>query len=315
MADATTHGTGIEWTHVPGYKGETWNPVRGCVKISPGCKHCYAETFAERWRGVADHPYEQGFDLRLVPEKLDEPLRAKDPRAYFVNSMSDLHQEGVPHDFIRQVYGVMGVTKRHLYMVLTKRPELMAASVKRMDGDARYVTIQSDWRSRTYLHTDNALKSVAPGRHIVLSPHGAAGLPPNVWLGVSVEDSKYGLPRVDILRTIPAAVRFLSIEPLLEDLGPLDLSGIHWVIVGGESGPGARWFSTEWLEKIIVQCKAQGVPVFVKQLGANPGRPRLETLGSGLVPLRLKSKKGGGESEWPAHLRGLKQFPQIVRAA
>lgn len=268
----TTHGTGIEWTHVPGYKGETWNPVRGCTKISPGCKFCYAETFAERWRGVAGHPYEQGFDLRLVPEKLDEPLRHKRPRAYFVNSMSDLHHDGVPTSFLDVVYNTMGVCQNHLFMVLTKRPQNMA--VFHHGYDRR--------------------------------PH------PNVWLGVSVEDRQYGLPRVDILRTIPAAVRFLSIEPLLEDLGSLDLSGIHWVIVGGESGPGARRFSIEWLEKIVVQCMAQGVATFVKQLGAHPGSP---TLDGGLVRLRLNSRKGSDESEWPAHLRGIKQFPTIVRSA
>ncbi len=247
-----THGTGIEWTHVPGYKGETWNPVRGCVKISPGCKHCYAETFAQRWRGVADHPYEQGFDLRLVPEKLIEPLRAKKPRAYFVNSMSDLHQDGIPHKFFS-------------------------------------------------------------GQFIQENIRALAEAPlPNVWLGVSVEDRKYGLPRVDILRQVPAAVRFLSIEPLLEDLGPLDLSGIHWVIIGGESGPGARPFDVDWAERIVIQCKEQGVPVFLKQLGAAP----IQVFG-GLVPIRLnlKSKKGSDEAEWPSHLRGLKQFPQIVRAA
>ena len=136
--------------------------------------------------------------------------------------------------------------------------------------------------------------------------------PPNIWLGVSVEDRKYGLPRVDILRQVPAAVRFLSVEPLLEDLGPLDLSGIHWVIIGGESGPGARPFDIDWAEQIVIQCKEQGVPVFLKQLGAAP----IQVFG-GLVPIRLnlKSKKGSDEAEWPSHLRGLKQFPQIVRAA
>jgi protein gp37 len=199
----TNHGTGIEWTHVPGYKGETWNPVRGCTKISPGCKHCYAETFAERWRGVPGHPYEQGFDLRLVPEKLDEPLRATAPRAYFVNSMSDLHQDGVPYNFLLRAYEAMVACPWHLFMVLTKRAENMRSAVLSME-DASYVT---PW---------------------VEHPLG----PPNVWLGVSVEDRKYGLPRVDILRTIPAAVRFLSVEPLLEDLGDIDLTGIHWDITG-----------------------------------------------------------------------------------
>ena len=293
------HGTGIEWTHVPGYKGETWNPVRGCFKVSPGCKNCYAKTTAERFRGVPDHPYEQGFDLRLVPEKLDEPLRAKKPRAYFVNSMSDLHQDGVPYEFVRQVYGVMHATARHLYMVLTKRPELMRESIERMLQPGESVK-------------PVVIPSVDAGKPRDAYIGGAFrnGPTQNTWLGVSVENRKHGLPRVDILRTIPAAVRFLSIEPLLEHLGPIDLTGIHWVIIGGESGPGARTFNISWAEDIIHQCIAQGVPVFPKQLGAAP----VQMATSGLVQLRLKSKKGGDESEWPPHLRGIKQFPEIVRA-
>ena len=266
-----THGTNIEWTHVPGYKGETWNPVRGCVKISPGCKHCYAETTAERFRGVPGHAYEQGFDLRLAPWLLPKPLRHRKPRAYFVNSMSDLHQDGVPREFLSRCYDVMHECKRHIFMVLTKRADNMRSAAGLM-----------------YTASDD-----------------------NVWLGVSVEDRKYGLPRVDILRTIPAAVRFLSIAPLLEDLGPLDLSGIHWVIIGGESGPGARLFDIDWAEQIVIQCKEQGVPVFLKQLGAAPVR----SFGDMPIKIRLKSKKGSDEAEWPSHLRGLKQFPQIVRAA
>lgn len=284
----SVHGTGIEWTHVPGYKGETWNPVRGCTKVSPGCKHCYAETFAERWRGVVmpngePHAYHQGFDLRLVPEKLDEPLRKRDPRAYFVNSMSDLHQDGVPYDFLLRTYEIMASCPRHLFMVLTKRAESMRSAVLSME-DASHVT---PW---------------------VEHPTG----PPNVWLGVSVEDRKYGLPRVDILRAIPAAVRFLSIEPLLEDLGDIDLTGIHWVIVGGESGNKARDFDIAWARRIVAQCREQGVAAFVKQLGAAPvGRVPMGGL-EAIVPLRLKSKKGADESEWPDDLRGIKEWPRCV---
>ncbi|HEY8380286.1 MAG TPA: phage Gp37/Gp68 family protein [Nannocystis sp.] len=264
------HDTGIEWTHVPGYKGSTWNPIRGCVKVSPGCKHCYAETFAERWRGVSGHPYEQGFDLRLVPEKLDEPLRASSPRAYFVNSMSDLHQPGVPFDFIVDVYNTMAKAERHLFMVLTKRAAKMRDDILSMK-DASF---------------DNAYTE---------HPLGI----PNVWLGVSVEDRKYGVPRVDVLRTIPAAVRFLSCEPLLEDLGDLDLTGIDWVIIGGESGRKARPFAFEWARRIVAQCREQGVPVFVKQPGDNP------TANGGLVQVRSKSDRvalaihGLDVREWP----------------
>ena len=216
-------GSAIEWTDA------TWNPVRGCTKISPGCKHCYAETFAERWRGIPDHPYGQGFDLRLVPEKLDEPLRWKRPRRIFVNSMSDLFQVGVDEPFIRRVFDTMNAANWHTYQVLTKRADRMLA-------------------------TTRALPLA-----LVQQSH--------IWLGVSVEDRRYGLPRIDLLRQTPAAVRFLSIEPLLEDLGELDLGGIHWVIVGGESGPGARPMSKAWVTSIQQQCREQRVPFFFKQWG------------------------------------------------
>lgn len=270
--------TGIEWTHVPGYTGATWNPVRGCTKISPGCKHCYAETFAERWRGIPGHPYEQGFDLRLVPEKLDEPLRATKPRAYFVNSMSDLHQDGIPEAFVHQAYAVMQATPRHLFMVLTKRAQNMANAVARMQM---------------------ARGSVAIGETLSLSGPFHNMTPDNVWLGVSVEDRKFGLPRIDVLRDVPAAVRFLSIEPLLEDLGDLDLRGIDWVIVGGESGRKARPFDEAWAVNIVRQCKDQGVPVFVKQPGDAP------TVSGKLVQVRSKSDRsvlarwGIDIREWP----------------
>ena len=185
----------IEWTDA------TWNPVRGCTKISPGCKHCYAETFAERFRGVKGHPYEQGFDLRLVPEKLMEPLRWRAPRRVFVNSMSDLFQDGVPDNYIQSVADVMVQAHWHTYQILTKRSPRMRDLLK---TKLRY-----------------------------------AAAKPHIWWGTSVEDKKYGVPRIEHLRSAPARVRFLSIEPLLEDLGALNLSGIDWVIVGGESGPGA----------------------------------------------------------------------------
>jgi protein gp37 len=213
----------IEWTDA------TWNPVRGCTKISPGCKHCYAETFAERFRGVAGHPYEQGFDLRLVPDKLPEPLRWTTPRVIFVNSMSDLFHEDVPDDYIGAVARVMALGNWHTYQVLTKRAK----------------------RLRALLGSKLAF---------------AARLP-HIWWGVSVEDRRYGLPRVAELSSSAATVRFLSVEPLLEDLGTVDLSEIHWVIVGGESGPGARTLRFEWVESIREQCERIGVPFFFKQWG------------------------------------------------
>lgn len=213
----------IEWTDA------TWNPVRGCTKVSPGCKHCYAETFSERFRGVPGHPFEFGFDLRLVPEKLGDPIRWATPRRIFVNSMSDLFHEHVPDDYIEQVCQVMLAANWHTYQILTKRPERMRDLMK------------------------SRLRSTASARHI--------------WWGVSVENRRHGLPRIDRLREANASVAFLSIEPLLEDLGDFDLSGIGWVIVGGESGHGARPIKPEWVRAIRKQCRKAKVPFFFKQWG------------------------------------------------
>lgn len=216
------HST-IEWTDA------TWNPVRGCTKISPGCKLCYAEVFAERFRGVPGHPYEQGFDLRLVPEKLAEPLRWQTPKMIFVNSMSDLFHEGVPDEYIEAVARVMVKAEWHTYQILTKRSARMASLLR------------------------GRLRFAAKAAHI--------------WWGVSVENREYGLPRLRDLQTSPAAIRFLSVEPLLEELGSLNLSGIHWVIVGGESGHGARLLKKEWVTSIRDQCNDAGIPFFFKQWG------------------------------------------------
>jgi protein gp37 len=216
------HST-IEWTDA------SWNPVRGCTKITPGCARCYAERFAERFRGVKGNAFEQGFDLRLVPEMLPKPFEWATPKKIFVNSMSDLFHEGVPDAFIADIAGVMQMADWHTYQVLTKRSERMAQLL------------------------GTALR-------------GAAGLP-NVWWGVSVENKKHGLPRVEHLRHTPAVVRFLSVEPLLEDLGEIDLAGIHWVIVGGESGARPRPMREEWVTSIRDQCSPAGVPFFFKQWG------------------------------------------------
>jgi len=215
--------TKIEWTD------HTWNPIRGCTKISPGCQHCYAETFAERFRGVSGHPYEQGFDLRLVPGKLAEPLRWSGSKMVFVNSMSDLFHRDVPDDYIEEVCRVMVQADWHTYQVLTKRSE----------------------RLRDLLSTRLAFAATAP----------------QIWWGVSVEDRRYGLPRVEHLRQAPAGLRMLSVEPLLEDLGTLDLEGIGWVIVGGESGHGARPLERDWVVSIRDQCRRASVPFFFKQWG------------------------------------------------
>jgi protein gp37 len=213
----------IEWTDA------TWNAIRGCDKVSPGCKNCYAQTFAERWRGIPGHAFEQGFDLRLVPEHLDDPVKWGKPRKIFVNSMSDLFHEGVPDAYIERVCRVMLAANWHTYQVLTKRPDRMAALLR------------------------GKLKEAAKAPHIL-------------W-GVSVEDRKHGVPRIAKLRKAQATNMFLSIEPLLEDLGEIDLSGISWVIVGGESGPRSRPIAADWVRSIRRQCRAAKVPFFFKQWG------------------------------------------------
>jgi protein gp37 len=212
----------IEWTDA------TWNPVTGCSKISPGCLHCYAERFAERFRGVPGHPFTDGFDLTLRPERLRQPLLWRSPRMIFVNSMSDLFHKDVPEPFLDSVFDTMEEARHHSFQVLTKRSSRMAEFTRR--------------------------------RYAFRSP------PPNVWLGVSVED---GLrkSRVVHLQATRAAVRFLSVEPLIGRVGALDLSGIHWVIVGGESGPGHRPMLQEWVEEVRDHCLAQRVAFFFKQWG------------------------------------------------
>jgi len=211
--------TKIEWTE------QTWNPVTGCTKVSPGCKHCYAETMAKRLTAMGAPGYDNGFEISLMSGRLDQPLKRKKPTIYFVNSMSDLFHEEIPFSFIDQVMETIEQTPQHTYQILTKRAERMAEYFE------------------------------------------ANAVPKNAWLGVSVEDKQYGLPRIDHLRTIKASIRFLSIEPLLEDLGRFDLQGIHWVIVGGESGPNARPMKPEWVDLIQKQCNRQKASFFFKQWG------------------------------------------------
>jgi protein gp37 len=208
----------IEWTNA------TWNPVTGCTKVSDGCKHCYAERFAERFRGVPDHPYSQGFDMKLWPDRLNIPLTWKEPRMIFVNSMSDLFHKDVPFEFIEDVFQVMKEAEHHTFQVLTKRSDRL-----------RELAPKLDW-------------------------------PDNVWMGVSVENMKVA-HRVDDLRDVPAAIRFLSCEPLLGSLKDLSLAGMQWVIVGGESGPGAREMKSEWVRELKGKCRSARIPFFFKQWG------------------------------------------------
>lgn len=209
----------IEWTE------QTWNPIVGCTKISPGCKHCYAESMARRLKAMGTPGYEAGFALTLLPDRLDDPLKRKKSTVYFVNSMSDLFHDKVPDTYIEQVFAVIAKTPHHTYQILTKRAARMARFFK------------------------------------------TRAVPANAWLGVSVEDRKYGVPRIDNLRKVPASIRFLSVEPLLEDVGDLNLSDIHWVIVGGESGAKARPMKTQWAESVQLQCERQEVAFFFKQWG------------------------------------------------
>lgn len=243
----------IEWTEA------TWNPVTGCTKVSPGCDNCYAETFAERWRGIPGHHFEQGFDVVLRPERLNQPLRWRRPRRVFVNSMSDLFHEKIPDRFIAEVFGVMAAAPRHAFQVLTKR-----------HGRMRSLVASEGFREAVYLSNN-----LDQGEHWPL---------PNVWLGVSVEDQKWADIRIPALLDTPAAVRWLSCEPLL---GPVDLTEvapgkvyanrgfvalvgeprIDWVVVGGESGRGARRMKCDWARSLRDQCTAAGVPFFFKQWG------------------------------------------------
>jgi protein gp37 len=211
----------IEWTD------HTWNPVTGCTKISPGCKHCYAETLAKRLQRMGAKGYENGFSITLLPDRLDAPRRRRKPTVWFVNSMSDVFHPEIPFEFIDRIFDTITATPHHRYQILTKRPE----------------------RMEEYFE------------------HRPA--PSNAWLGTSVEDRRYGVPRIDILRRVKSQVRFLSVEPLLEDVGILDLTGISWVIVGGESGPRARPMKPEWARSLRDQCEAAGVAFFFKQWGSH----------------------------------------------
>jgi protein gp37 len=296
--------TTIEWTD------ETWNPITGCTKVSQGCKNCYAEGIANRFFAKQYPPNQDGTqrkftDVRCHPERLDQPLRWKEPRRVFVNSMSDLFHEDVPEEFIRAVFTVMRNAQRHTFQILTKRA-------------ARMLEIVGTWQ-----------------RNGLLLREGHGCILPNVWLGVSVEDQEHADERIPLLLQTPAAVRFLSIEP---QLGPVDMTDlpvprdyenlsdaiiqpyrfnaltsaddehvynvhqkIDWVIVGGESGPGARPFQVEWAKSIVDQCRAAGVACFVKQLGSHviqDGEHR-----------KKRDRKGGDMHEWPHELR-VREFPE-----
>jgi protein gp37 len=230
----------------------TWNPVTGCTKISAGCDHCYAERFSERFRGTHGHPFETGFDLTLRPARLEQPLRWRSSRMIFVNSMSDLFHKEIPREFIARVFDTMEAAPWHTFQVLTKRSSLMREFLRKRYGTRRG--------------------------------------PLHMWFGVSIEDGTK-TSRIRHLREAPAGVRFLSIEPLIGPVGTLDLAEIDWVIVGGESGPGARPMEREWVRSIRDQCRDNRVAFFFKQWGG------------------LRPKTGGRKLD----RREWNQFPRIQR--
>lgn len=338
--------TTISWTD------RTWNPIRGCSRVSDGCTNCYAMRQAHRFAGPGQ-PYEgltvlrpkdakrPGVDwsgrVRFVPEMLEEPLTWRKPQRIFVNSMSDLFHEAVTVEQVAEVFGVMAVAATqfggtyrrghgwinqlgpHTFQVLTKRPvrarQLLGYSIfRRKVADSAYRwamdRVDAGWLQQ-------CISGVREwGNNCTLDEMWPL---PNVWLGVSIEN-KAAKVRIDELRDTPAAVRFLSCEPLLEDLGKLDLRGIDWVIVGGESGNGARPFDVCWADTLVRQCADAGVACFVKQLGALPfdsresdrstDDPHPDGPGADLsCRLELANRKGGDPEEWPAELR-VRQFPE-----
>ena len=219
--------TQIEWTDA------TWNPVTGCTKIGPGCDNCYAHRFAERWRGIKGHPYEQGFDLKLWPERLEQPVKQRKPKMIFVNSMSDLFHKRVPRVYIDRVFDAMETADWHIYQVLTKRSSVM--------------------------------------RNYTRYRYGTGAVPSHIWLGVSVE-SRAHTGRIDHLKGVNSPGQFISFEPLLGPIGKIDLSGVAWAIVGGESGPGARPMELEWATELRDLCQDDDVAFFFKQWGG--ARPK-----------------------------------------
>jgi protein gp37 len=289
--------TKIEWTRGDdGMPGETWNPTTGCDKVSPGCGlprfdgddtgGCYAMAMAKRLKGMGQAKYQNdgdprtsgpGFGLTVHPDALTVPLRWAKPRRVFVNSMSDLGHARVPTDFLAQVWAVMAATPQHTYQILSKRPHRLSRMLLdgRFEAGVRALAWQADGHSARRIHWPL----------------------PNVWMGTSVELDRY-CPRADSLRETPAAVRFLSLEPLLGPLPSLDLSGIDWAIIGGESGGGAREMDLGWARDLIGRCREAGTAVFTKQLGSVLGRE----LGAG--------PKGGDWGMWPEDLK-VREFPRV----
>ena len=339
--------TSIEWT------SETWNPVRGCSKVSAGCTNCYAMKQAHRFGGE-DQPYEgltklvKGKgpqwtgEVDLIPDMLVKPLHWSEPRRVFVNSMSDLFHEDVPFEFVDMVFAVMAITPRHTYQVLTKRPERMAAYLSVPPRELGLRWGDQALSSPPVPYGGRVTKGVSQWAEIGNAlQEGTHPWPlPNVWLGTSVEDQPAAEERVPHLLRTPAAVRFVSCEPLLGAVfldqwllessppHPPRADGLHWIIAGGESGPGARPCFVPWIRELVDQGRFAGVPVFVKQLGARPIETRASFAArcaipiecehgydvcpkcdAGVMVLKLGDRKGGDPNEWPEDLR-VREFPE-----
>jgi protein gp37 len=282
-----SENTAIVWTRRPGTVGATWNPTTGCDKISDGCSNCYALTLAKRLKAMGSAKYQNdgdprtsgpGFGLTVHPGTLGDPLKWRNPHTVFVNSMSDLGHARVPREFLARVWVTMARTPQHTYQILTKRPERMARLIgEEFIGGQPLLEALTDEAS-------------------ALALYEAAWPLANVWLGTSIESDDH-VGRADHLRATAAAVRFISAEPLLGPLPSLDLTGIHWLIIGGESGPGARPMDLGWVRDLIAMGRESGTAIFVKQLGS-------VWAGSG---------KGGNWDRWPAELR-IREYPQTETA-
>ena len=306
--------TSIGWTRGDdGSLGETWNPVTGCTKVSAGCKHCYAERVFPRAYAKSGRRF---IDVATHPDRLEQPLRWRKPRRVFVNSMSDLFHEDIPEEFIDRVWRVMTKARQHTFQILTKRPERMLAYLSRFrpDGDG--------WMTRDGRPAMGELQS-GP---LTSTPHWPSK---HIWLGVSVEDQETANERIPLLLQTPAALRFVSYEPALEPVrwdfswlphGSVDsmFPRLDWIIVGGESGPGARPFDIAWARETLLQCRKAGIACFVKQLGARPIAAKMELLAAGWAVepdyppcfrLDLRDRKGENPAEWPADLR-VQEFPR-----
>jgi len=309
------HGTAIEWTQAPGYKGETWNPVTGCDRVSPGCAHCYALELAGRLKGMGQKRYQRdgdpktsgpGFGLTLHPDKLEEPLRWRKPRMVFVNSMSDLFHEEIPDGYIAEVFGVMAAAERHVFQVLTKRPRRMRALLNSEDF----------WETVTALCLTHG--EVCPATRSAL-------FLPNVWLGVTIENRRF-VHRADLLRETPAPVRFISAEPLLGPLVPtpsplsgtpkwrdgsmatgLNLSGIDWLIVGGESGPKHRRIDPHWVWDLRDACLRENLRRDPDGLDASSPAFFFKQWGGRTPKAGGRELDGRTWDEWPAVLAPAKE--------